>query len=206
MLVKLRRERIRVPAVYCMDMGEGNRGEGEGRGLGAWLLMEWIEGRSVRRLLGDVTALQQQQEQESEREGEDGDIEEKVRALLGRVGEAIGKMHATGVVHGDLTTSNVMVRPLSSSSPSTSTLLRHGEVVLIDFGLATQSVQDEDRAVDLYVLERAFGSTHPKQEGMFAGEVLNGYRMGLGREKDWKTVKRRLEDVRLRGRKRSMVG
>ena len=30
-----------------------------------------------------------------------------------------------------------------------------GEIVLIDFGLATQSIQDEDRSVDLYVLESA---------------------------------------------------
>lgn len=39
--------------------------------------------------------------------------------------------------------------------------------MLIDFGLAGQSVHDEDRAVDLYVLERAFGSTHPRTEPLF---------------------------------------
>lgn len=74
--------------------------------------------------------------------------------------------------------------------------------MLIDFGLATQAVQEEDRAVDLYVLERAFGSTHPKEEGMF-GEVLSSYE---GTYKGAKATLRRLEDVRMRGRKKSMIG
>ena len=47
--------------------------------------------------------------------------------------------------------------------------------MLIDFGLASQSVSDEDRAVDLYVLERAFGSTHPRAEHLFA-ELLDAYK------------------------------
>merc|ERR1711964_310599 len=52
--------------------------------------------------------------------------------------------------------------------------LLDGEIVLIDFGLASQNSQDEDRAVDLYVLERAFGSTHPRAESLFK-EVLSAY-------------------------------
>lgn len=75
--------------------------------------------------------------------------------------------------------------------------------VLIDFGLAFQSTLVEDKAVDLYVLERAFGSTHPESEPLFA-RVLDAYgqEMGLG----WPGIERRLEEVRVRGRKRSMVG
>jgi len=77
----------------------------------------------------------------------------------------------------------------------------------------------EDKAVDLYVLERAFASTHPDSEPMFSA-VIEAYKEGMG--KDWTAVERRLEDgeygipfsnlflfssaVRLRGRKRSMVG
>ena len=77
-----------------------------------------------------------------------------------------------------------------------------GEVVLIDFGLAAQSLQDEDKAVDLYVLEKAFGSTHPTAEDLFQ-EVLNAYRTSY---KGAQVVLKRLEDVRMRGRKRSMLG
>jgi TP53 regulating kinase-like protein len=125
-----------------------------------------------------------------------------------------------GVVHGDLTTSNMMLRPIApvtedsdknnkepetrhdqSQQPASSSL--SGEIVLIDFGLAQQTTQEEDRAVDLYVLERAFGSTHPREEGMF-GEVLEGYREAF--PKGAKGTLRRLEDVRMRGRKKSMIG
>jgi len=77
-----------------------------------------------------------------------------------------------------------------------------GEIVIIDFGLASQSTADEDRAVDLYVLERAFGSTHPRAEGLFK-EVLNAYGTSY---KGAQVVLRKLEDVRMRGRKRSMLG
>jgi TP53 regulating kinase-like protein len=140
-------------------------------------------------------------------------------------------LHAVGVVHGDLTTSNMMLRPLTSptsptapvaggsnteaeasthqqppSQPQPSQQPIHslrGEIVLIDFGLAQQTTQEEDRAVDLYVLERAFGSTHPREEGMF-GEVLEGYREAF--PKGAKGTLRRLEDVRMRGRKKSMIG
>jgi TP53 regulating kinase-like protein len=122
-----------------------------------------------------------------------------------RIGRAVGRLHGVGVVHGDLTTSNMLLSPSPSSAggegENTSGL--DGEIVLIDFGLAQQTVQEEDRAVDLYVLERAFGSTHPREEGFF-GEVLEGYRDGFS--KGAKGTLRRLEEVRLRGRKKSMIG
>ena len=141
-------------------------------------------------------------------ENEIEEEEKKVKGLLRRVGAAVGALHKAGVVHGDLTTSNLILRGVEEPaaegdgegegvSPD-----MQGEVVLIDFGLASQSIQDEDRAVDLYVLERAFGSTHPRTEPLF-GEVLEGYRAsyrGSG------SVLKRLEDVRMRGRKRSMIG
>ncbi|KAI4116217.1 MAG: hypothetical protein LQ338_007751 [Usnochroma carphineum] len=77
-----------------------------------------------------------------------------------------------------------------------------GDIVLIDFGLAGQSVQDEDKAVDLYVLERAFGSTHPEVEERFK-EVLGAYGESY---KGAKVVLKRLEEVRMRGRKKTMIG
>ena len=52
----------------------------------------------------------------------------------------------------------------------------------------------EDKAVDLYVLERAFSSTHPASEPLFAG-VLNAYEKKMG--KDWAAISRRLEDGKL---------
>lgn len=75
---------------------------------------------------------------------------------------------------------------------------------MIDFGLASQATMPETYAVDLYVLERAFASTHPASEGLYAG-VLEAYAAGLG-EKKWKPIEIKLKEVRMRGRKRDMTG
>ena len=76
------------------------------------------------------------------------------------------------------------------------------EVVLIDFGLSTTSSLTEDKAVDLYVLEKAFLSTHPNSQDLFA-KIVSGY---CNVSRDQGVVMKRLEEVRMRGRKRSMVG
>nr|XP_001393725.2 serine/threonine-protein kinase bud32 [Aspergillus niger CBS 513.88] len=201
-LVRLVREGVNVPAVLAVDWDINNKNNNNG-GNGAWILMEWIEGCVVR------VVIQRWERYIKSRAGSgsgDNEIEEeekKVKGLLRRIGAAVGALHKAGVVHGDLTTSNLILRGADEggdgdgASPD-----MQGEVVLIDFGLASQSIQDEDRAVDLYVLERAFGSTHPRTEPLF-GEVLEGYRAsyrGSG------SVLKRLEDVRMRGRKRSMLG
>lgn len=64
--------------------------------------------------------------------------------------------------------------------------------VLIDFGLSFQSGLVEDKAVDLYVLERAFSSTHPQSEPLFAA-ILDAYAKELG-EKSWSALRKRLDD------------
>lgn len=182
----------------------------ETEGGGGWMLMEWIDGRTIK----DVLI-------EGRRTGGTGDIEKwdlDVKELMMKIGRAVGKLHTVGVVHGDLTTSNLMLRPVSEKrkvgedigfgtsdavvEQQAENTSGEGEIVLIDFGLATQTVQEEDKAVDLYVLERAFGSTHPEAEECFK-EVLRAYGESY---KGGKAVLKRLEDVRLRGRKRSMLG
>ncbi|KAI8325929.1 TKL family protein kinase [Martensiomyces pterosporus] len=106
------------------------------------------------------------------------------------VGRILLKMHSANIVHGDLTTSNMIVD-------------KAGEIVLIDFGLSHISPSVEDKAVDLYVLERAFVSTHPNSEQLFAC-VLEAY---SGKDDQAAiAVLKRLDEVRQRGRKRDMSG
>ncbi|KAH6722058.1 kinase-like protein [Leptodontidium sp. MPI-SDFR-AT-0119] len=186
-LVKCRKEGVPVPAVYALDE------------LNGWLMIEWIEGEVVRVRLNEWL---KRRKDAGIQEGVD---DNELVGLMRRVGDAVGKLHAVGVVHGDLTTSNLMLRPWSKEvmngiAPEDKVL--DGEIVLIDFGLASQNSQDEDRAVDLYVLERAFGSTHPRAESLFK-EVLSAYRESF---KGGNVVLKKLEDVRMRGRKRSMLG
>ncbi|KAK0388239.1 hypothetical protein NLU13_4484 [Sarocladium strictum] len=182
-LAKCRRDGVRVPAVYALDE------------LAGWLMLEWIEGAPVRVRINERLG--------NRREGIEEDAE--LGGLMRRMGAAVGQLHKNGIVHGDLTTSNMMLRqPTASESQggagNSSNL--EGEVVIIDLGLASGSISDEDRAVDLYVLERAFGSTHPRAECLF-GELLDAYKSTF---KQATVVLKKLEDVRQRGRKRSMVG
>jgi tRNA A-37 threonylcarbamoyl transferase component Bud32 len=113
-------------------------------------------------------------------------------------------MHLADVIHGDLTTSNMMLRHPSSFASRHPTLRTElvsvrlhyflpplTTQVLIDFGLSYHSTLVEDKAVDLYVLERAFSSTHPDSEPLFAS-VLKAYEQRMGKE--WAAIGRRLDD------------
>lgn len=163
------------------------------------IAIEWIEGESVRVLLG---------EEDEDNEPSDQVDNQNTKAsftslsefnisqanLMSLIGIEIAKMHKADVVHGDLTTSNMMLRKMPGDS---------AQLVLIDFGLSFNSASVEDKAVDLYVLERAFSSTHPDSEPLFE-MVLSAYSEELGTA--WVSLKKKLDEVRLRGRKRSMVG
>jgi len=165
--------------------------------------IEWIHGQSVRKLVPGGAEEDEDESEDSEPEAVDllDEYEIAVDVLMQLIGQEIAKMHLADVIHGDLTTSNMMLRHPSSFKSRHPTLST--ELVLIDFGLSFHSSLVEDKAVDLYVLERAFSSTHPDSEPLFAS-VLKAYEQRM--RKDWTAIGRRLEDVRLRGRKRSMVG
>lgn len=77
----------------------------------------------------------------------------------------MAKLHDGGLVHGDLTTSNMLLRD------------GDGQLVLIDFGLAFNSTLAEDKAVDLYVLERAITSAHASLTGLV--RLLGGGKLAL---------------------------
>ena len=78
-------------------------------------------------------------------------------------------------------------------------------VTLIDFGLGSQAINNpEDRAVDLYVLERAMASTHPGSETRLVPAVLDAYRKACDRG-HFQTMDK-LAAVRQRGRKRLAFG
>jgi TP53 regulating kinase-like protein len=219
-----------VPAVLGADWDAG------------WLVLEFVEGRTVRRVLDAwAEGVHHQTEKKGDEKEESGGDEEMLD-LMRRVGREVGKLHDIGVCHGDLTTSNLMLctpddqrgdkaaetavqlrgrqttsslreaamngtsppspPPLEPTQPQLQADSLRGTIYLIDFGLTTASIQDEDKAVDLYVLERAFAATHPAAEPLFQ-EVLRAYGESY---KGAKGVLRRLEGVRLRGRKRSMLG
>ncbi len=71
--------------------------------------------------------------------------------LCEQLGKQIALLHAHHIVHGDLTTSNVLVQGEKTNSPT---------LTFIDFGLSTVSHKLEDMAVDLVNLKKTFSATH----------------------------------------------
>ena len=114
--------------------------------------------------------------------------------LAREVGGVVAKMHQAGLIHGDLTSSNILVEKTADSTYQLS---------MIDFGLSSLEGSAEDKGVDLYVLERALLSTHPNTEWLFQ-EMMDHYKLQYG--KGVGEVVRKFEEIRLRGRKRTMVG
>lgn len=101
------------------------------------------------------------------------------------IGQNVGKLHQQDIVHGDLTTSN---------------MIQHQETGLIhfiDYGLSSFSQKVEDKAVDLFLLDRALESTHYQQYPEIFKEVLKGYKEAYP---DAEKVLQRFEEVRKRGR------
>ncbi|XP_022343518.1 EKC/KEOPS complex subunit TP53RK-like isoform X1 [Crassostrea virginica] len=118
---------------------------------------------------------------------------ETLTPLADAIGITLGIMHKQNIVHGDLTTSNMLLQ----GNPS------NNKLCLIDFGLSFFENLSEDKGVDLYVLERALISTHPNTEKLF-NVILQAY--CRSNDTGSKDVIAKLEEVRMRGRKRTMVG
>ncbi|KAG5476955.1 hypothetical protein LSCM1_05289 [Leishmania martiniquensis] len=139
-------------------------------------------------------------------------------ALLHSIGVVVARLHNANIVHGDLTTSNFIyvcdggaaaaaskVDGMTAPESSAPMLPTAEDIIVLDFGLISDKYSAEERAVDLYVLERAIASTHPYLSAFASDVLLEGYRSATDPEKGEEAL-RRLEAVRARGRKRSMVG
>jgi len=104
--------------------------------------------------------------------------QEKICFLLG---ENIAVLHENDIVHGDLTTSNM--------------ILKNNKIYFLDFGLGFNSIRIEDKAVDLHLLRQALESKHFMHWQRLFDSVLLGYKK-LGDE----SVILQLKKVESRGR------
>jgi len=77
-----------------------------------------------------------------------------------QTGKIIKDMHDKGIIHGDLTTSNIIIGK---------------EICFIDFGLSFFSDKVEDKAVDLHLLKQALTSKHYKNWRDAFDLVWKGY-------------------------------
>jgi N6-L-threonylcarbamoyladenine synthase/protein kinase Bud32 len=79
-------------------------------------------------------------------------------------GRIIGKLHTAGIMHGDLTTSNLILRASDE------------RCVLIDFGLSQVTKEIEQRGVDIHVFFQTLESTAPEQAELLKTAFITGYK------------------------------
>lgn len=82
--------------------------------------------------------------------------------LAYEIGENIAKFHNLNIIHGDITSSNMMVND-------------RNQLVFIDFGLGRYSDLFEDKAVDLLVLKKSLQSIDYNTAIKIFDNVLEGY-------------------------------
>jgi len=97
--------------------------------------------------------------------------------LAREIGEKIAVLHENAIIHGDLTTDNILVDD--------------GNVVFIDFGLGFYSHKDEDKAVDLINLKKTLLAGDASLEKEWA-QIMKAYNS--------EKMERKIEEVEKRAR------
>ena len=106
----------------------------------------------------------------------------KQKQICKQIGESIAKLHKQDIIHGDLTTSNM--------------ILQEDKIFFIDFGLGYFNGKYEDKAVDIHLLKQALEAKHFKHWEALFNEFVKGYKKYSEAEK----VFQRLKAVEKRGR------
>jgi len=133
----------------------------------ASIVMEYIEGQQIKKLLNITTR-------------------EKREILCKKIGKSIAQLHNYGLIHGDLTTSN-MIKSFQD------------KIVFVDFGLGEKNGELEAKGVDLHLLKRSMQSTHYRFWEQCFQNILKGYTSVLG-VKISEKVYEKIKEIEKRGR------
>ncbi len=131
------------------------------------IIMEFIDGKRVKEALERMN-------------------EENRKKICMQIGSQIGRLHRNNLIHGDLTSSNMII-------------VDGKKIFFIDFGLSFYSDEMEDMGVDLHLLKRALYSTHHN----FAEECLTAVKSGYEEEvgnKIAEKVFKKAQQIERRGR------
>jgi len=107
---------------------------------------------------------------------------EKRKKVARAIGKQIAEMHNQHIIHGDLTTSNMILK---------------NKLYFIDFGLGYVHENIEHKAVDLHLLRQAFESKHYKHAEESLKIILKEYKK---HSKQGEQILKRLTSVERRGR------
>ncbi|MHA1243964.1 MAG: KEOPS complex kinase/ATPase Bud32 [Candidatus Heimdallarchaeota archaeon] len=108
----------------------------------------------------------------------------KLQTICILIGRNVGLLHKNGVIHGDLTTSNI-IQSIDE------------QIIFVDFGLGYISERIEDFGIDLYLLERAMQSTHADIYQDVWMNILKGYKETSPAKNE---IEEKLKEIASRGR------
>ena len=149
-------KRAGVPSPYLYDIDVP----------GSTLVMEYVGGDRVKDLVGALPP----------------------RELLGvffEFGQDAARLHSAGIMHGDLTTANVV--------------RRDGVLVFIDFGLSKRTTRLEDHAVDIRLIKETLVGAHPGVAASAFEALSRGYASVAGPSRS-RAVLKQLQNIERRGR------
>src|SRR3989344_6659987 len=144
------------------------------------IIMEFVKGEKLSEHLSDFSL-------------------EKQKEICKKIGENVAKLHDAEIVHGDLTTSNMIYVDGLKKITSRNNITKNGfqvnssfagraggnnhmlvdenfKIYFIDFGLGFISQRFEDMAVDLHLLKEALEAKHFQHWEILFNEVLKGYK------------------------------
>jgi Kae1-associated kinase Bud32 len=157
LLVDARRLGVRTPLIYDIDLPRHR------------LVLEQLPGATLKAMLEDAALAP-------------AALARAVRAF----GQALGKLHAGGISHGDLTSSNVLFPDGPDGPPA-----------FLDLSMGSRSPGVEELGIDLHLVEEDLRALHPKADALFR-VFLEGY--GEGNPAGAKDVRTRARAIRGRVR------
>jgi TP53 regulating kinase-like protein len=114
------------------------------------IVMEYIEGQRIKEFFEKTD-------------------EKSKKMICKQIGNQIGRLHKNNLIHGDLTSSNMVISDQE-------------KIYFLDFGLSFHSNECEDMGVDLHLLKRAFFSTHYKDANKCYSAIRTGYIKEVGKK------------------------
>ncbi|WP_295722452.1 bifunctional N(6)-L-threonylcarbamoyladenine synthase/serine/threonine protein kinase [uncultured Methanobrevibacter sp.] len=152
-LSDVKKSGIITPIIYDVDLDKKE------------ILMEYIEGLTVKDLIDDVDYKRRKE-------------------ISYQIGDYLSKIHSMDIIHGDLTSSNILID-------------NDGKLVFIDFGLSYYSNLIEDKADDLLVLKKSIKSVDYNKSAEIFNWILDSYSLNT---KNSSEIFDKIEEIESRGR------
>ncbi|MFX0186606.1 MAG: KEOPS complex kinase/ATPase Bud32 [Candidatus Hodarchaeota archaeon] len=113
----------------------------------------------------------------------------KKKEIFESIGVFVAILHMNGHIHGDITTSNIIIT-------------KNQKIFFIDFGLHEYSDSIENKSVDIHLLKRVLISTHGKDYNICFDSFLKGYQAEYSKmdAKECQQIIRNTEVIETRGR------